>query len=598
MVCRSRGAFCCLLLSITVLSGCQRQSTDNSTAKSSAESESAADTHRPVEADATSSSGSANQLRFSDVTAQTGISFSYRNGEEAGHYSILESLGGGMAVLDLDRDGNDDLCIAGGGEFGEDQTILAHPTGLFRNRGEWAFADVSVLAEVSQAQYYSHGVARTDFDCDGFPDLLITGYGGLELFHNQGDGTFRRIDPEISGLTDRLWSSSAAWADLNADGFPDLYVAHYVDWSFQNDPFCKAAAPYDREICPPRSFAGLPDIMYLNRGDGSFAETSLGAGIVSDGKGLGVVAADLDQDGSIDLYVANDTVPNFLFANDGSASFTDRSLLSGTSLSDRGVPDGSMGVDVCDFNNDGLPDLWVVNYERETSALYQNAGSMVFRHVSQKTGINSAGGLYVGWGTCIHDFDLDGDEDLFVSNGHVIRYPTNASLKQLPLLFENDSGRRFRNVAATAGPWFQEHHMGRGAAAADFDNDGDVDLAISRTNAPATLLSNEASREGTWLQVQLSGTRSAREPVGAKLELSCGEVTICRFWKGGGSYGSTSSDRIFFGIPAPTETVSLTIRWPSGLVQTLSDIPTQQIIRVIEQSEHNRNGKKAPALPR
>lgn len=536
-----------------------------------------------IEAESDSST-TAGRLRFSDQTELSGIAFVYRNGEEAGHFSILESLGGGVAAMDLDRDGDDDLCFAGGGHFAADQRIEGNANGMFRNRGNWKFDDVSLVSGVSAARYYSHGIARTDYDDDGFPDFLVTGYGGVELLHNLGDGTFENVPAAVSGLQDSLWSSSAAWADLNNDGFPDLYVAHYVDWSFQNDPFCKAAAPNDREICPPRSFNGLPDILYMNTGDGGFREKPVGEGIAADGKGLGVVAADMNRDGSVDLYVANDTVPNFLFQNDGAADFSDVSLLSGTSLSDRGVPDGSMGVDVCDFNNDGMPDVWVANYERETSALYQNAGNMIFRHVSQRTGINAAGGLYVGWGTCIQDFDLDGDEDLFVSNGHVIRYPTNAPLMQQPLLFENLAGKRFRNAAVEAGPWFQEHHMGRGAAAADLDNDGDVDLAVSRTNAEATLLRNDSEPAGGWVQVELSGTISSREPVGARVELKSGSTTITRFVKGGGSYGSTNSTRVFFGVPAGDALPSLTIHWPGGFVQNISDVPLNRLIHVNELS--------------
>ena len=371
---------------------------------------------------------------FVDRTVGSEIAFEYRNGEEAGHFAILESLGGGLAAIDIDGDDRDDICIAGGGSFGPEKQILPRATGLFRSLGDWQWRDVSDVSGIGLNRYYSHGIARSDFDNDGFSDFAVTGYGGVDVYHNLGDGTFERLSDE-SGLVDPHWSSSAAWADLNGDHCPDLYLAHYVDWSWDNHPFCDGPKPGDREVCPPRSYTGLTDSVFFNDGDATFHDATSEAGLTAEGKGLGVVLCDLDVDGDNDIYVTNDTVPNFLYENDGHGVMQDKSLESGSSLSDRGVPDGSMGVDVCDFNHDGLPEVWVVNYERESSALYQNSGSMVFRHVSQRTGITAVGGLFVGWGTNCQDFDLDGDEDMFVSNGHVIRYPTNARLKQKPLLF-------------------------------------------------------------------------------------------------------------------------------------------------------------------
>ncbi|MFM7925563.1 MAG: FG-GAP repeat domain-containing protein, partial [Planctomycetaceae bacterium] len=411
--------------------------------------------------------------RFAERTPETGVSFTYRNGEEAGHFSILESLGGGVAVLDLDADGHDDLCAAGGGQF-DGKSILPLPTGLYRGRSNWKFQDVANLANVTDSAFYSHGIARTDYDLDGFSDFLVTGYGGLQLYRNCGDGTFQ-LQSAACGLDDRQWSSSAAWGDLNGDGCPDLYAAHYTNWSWENDPFCKGGPDNGREICPPRSYTGLTDVLYFSNGDGTFRNATTENPLTPEGKGLGVLIGDFDLDFDNDIYVTNDTVSNFLYENDGTGKLDDISLTSGSSLSSLGVPDGSMGIDACDFNSDGQPDIWVVNYERETNAMYQNSGSMVFRHVSQRIGLNAVGGAWVGWGTTCQDFDLDGDEDIFVSNGHVIRYPTNAPLNQLPLLLENQQGRRLINVAAAAGTgsWMDQPHMGRGAAAADLDHDGD-----------------------------------------------------------------------------------------------------------------------------
>lgn len=522
--------------------------------------------------------------RFVEMTRASGVDFTYRNGEEAGNFAILESLGGGLAVVDFDLDGLEDIYVAGGGEFGSDEQILGLPGGLFHNRGEWRFADETKPAYAEGGQYYSHGVARGDYDQDGFPDLLITGYGGVELLHNLGDGTFESTAVE-AGLTDDLWSSSAAWGDLNGDGHLDLYIAHYVDWSFSNHPLCLAGGPDKREVCPPKSFTGLPDTLYFSNGDGTFRDVSSAAGLNTDGKGLSVVIADLDLDGDLELYVTNDTVPNFLYRNDGEGTFTDRSLLSGTSLSDRAVPDGSMGVDLFDHNLDGLPDLWVVNYESESAALYENEGNLFFRHVSQPMGINAVGSLFVGWGTCCFDVERDGDEDMFVSNGHVIRHPVNAPLRQTPLLFRNNPGGAFVNVAPDAEGYMSEPHMGRGAAAADFDNDGDFDLAVSHTNEPIAILSNDTDPQGGWLSVELIGTISPRDAVGAVVRVVTPEGELVRHWKGGGSYASTNSRRLFFGMGDAEQIDAVEITWPSGVHQTVTSPQMNSLVQVVEHAD-------------
>jgi enediyne biosynthesis protein E4 len=522
----------------------------------------------------------ASPIRWRDRTSESGVEFVYRNGEEAGHFAILESLGGGVAALDYDGDGVDDLYFPGGGGFGEERVIVGLPGGLFRNAGSWRFTTVTSAAGLNEPRTYSHGAAAADFDNDGFVDLLITGYGGLQLWQNNGDGTFQERT-DLASLTDKLWSSSAGWGDVNGDGALDLYIAHYVDWSFENHPLCQGPKVGLREVCPPRTFSPLPDVLYLSNGDGTFRDATAEWGLSPEGKGLGVILADLDLDGDLDVYVANDTVENLLYENvDG--RLKDVSLLSGASLSERGVPDGSMGVDLFDYNRDGRPDLWVVNYERESCALYENSGQLMFRHVSQRTGITSAGGLFVSWGTCCFDADRDGDEDMFVSNGHVIRYPTNAPLRQHPLLFENLGGTRFRNVAATAGEYLATPHMGRGVVTADFDGDGRLDLVVSHVNEPAAVLSNETPPRGDWLAVDLIGTRSPRDAIGAVVVLTTDRERQVRQWRGGGSYASTSTRRLHFGLGEATAIEQVEIHWPSGEHQTIAPQTSNQVLRVIE----------------
>lgn len=520
-------------------------------------------------------------LRFSEVAELSGVSFTYRNGEESGYFAILESLGGGVALCDFDRDGRDDVCLPGGGQLTADQQLPGLPNGLFRNLGDWKFTDVSAATHVHESRYYTHAVCAGDYDSDGFPDLLFTGYGGLQLFRNLGDGTFEEL-AEAAELLDRSWSSSAAWGDLNGDGLLDLFVAHYVNWSFENNPLCPGTPPHPQEICPPRQFQGLPDVLYLNRGDGTFEDASTAWGLLPPSKGLGVVLADLDGDGDLDIYVTNDTVPNHLYENVNRTGLKDRSLISGTSLSDRGVPDGSMGVEVFDFNQDGLPDLWVVNYENESAALYQNDGRLMFRHVSQAAGVTAVGGMFVGWGTSCQDFDLDGDQDMFVANGHVIRFPINVPPRQSPLLFENLGRNRFRNAAPEAGDYLRSQHMARGAAAGDLDDDGDVDLVVVHTNDPVALLRNDAPAGSHWLKVRLIGTSSSRDAIGARVEVLSGGQRQVRQWTGGGSYASTHSAVLHFGLAGNSQVETLRVVWPSGLTEEYSDLPVNRLVRLVE----------------
>jgi len=542
--------------------------------------------------------------RFADIAQSSGVKFEYRDGQEAGNYAILESLGGGVALFDYDGDGALDVFLPGGGSFGPNHEILGRTASLFRNTGTSGdrprqFQEITTVAGVERAPYYSHGTAVGDYDGDGFRDLLVTGYGGLLLFHNQGDGSFAEM-AHAAGLTDTLWSSSAAWGDLNGDGVLDLFVAHYVNWSFENHPFCnRAHDPDHREVCPPKKFEGLPDILYFGLGDGTFRDASSEAGLLNvapraagqtaevsladSDKGLGVLLADVDLDGDLDIYVANDTVPKFLYRNRGNGIFDEVAWQSGAALSDMATADGSMGLDIGDFNLDGLPDLWVANYESESLALYRNEGDCQFLHVSRSTGVTAAGSLFVSFGTLFLDVDRDGDEDIFVTNGHVIRYPVNAPLKQLPLLFENLDGRRFINVAREAGPYLAAPHLGRGVAAGDIDNDGDIDLVLSPINEPVAVLANESPNDNHWLRIRLIGVTSQRDAVGAQVTLSTSSGKQTRQVKGGGSYLSQSDLCCFFGIPRDSKIEGLSVRWPSGSTQQVGGITVDRTIDVIER---------------
>ena len=510
----------------------------------------------------------AERATFEEVAEKAGVRFTYRNGAEAQHESILESLGGGVGMLDYDLDGKVDLLFPGGGYF-EGQEIKGHPPALFRNLGGWQFNEVSVAGGLAEADpFYSHGCSAGDFNNDGFPDFAITGYGRVHLWHNQGDGTWTEIH-ELAGIDSDSWSSSAAWGDLNGDGNLDLYLAHYVNWSFENHPYCNGPSPHEREICSPRVFEGLPDQVFYSQGDGTFRDASSQAGLRSDGKGLGVVLGDVDLDSDLDIYVANDTTDNFLYVNSGSGAFEESGVLSGVARDDTGTPNGSMGVDLCDYNNDGLPDLWCANYERESFALYRNVGEAQFLHVSQSSGITALGGLFVGFGTLFADIDRDGDEDVLISNGHVINFPKSAPLKQTPLLLMNDSGR-FQRASFSAESYFGSPHMGRGLALGDLDDDGDLDVAISHTNDPVAVLDNQTKHDGSAFRMRLIGQASNRDAVGARVILHTSGGDQLRQVKGGGSYLSQSDLRLDWGIPSRVTVRGATILWPGGRSQEIA----------------------------
>lgn len=553
---------------------------------------------------------------FEDVAAGSGIEFTHRNGEEAGLATILESLGGGVALIDYDGDGRLDVFVTGGGDFtGPDKkAITGHPCKLYKNLGGYKFRDVTAEAGLDKLEggtpwFYNHGAAVADYDNDGWPDLLVTGYGRLALFRNEPGGPGGRRFADVTrraGLTDTLWSTSAGWGDLDGDGFPDLYVCHYVNWSWENNPPCKDYRDQTKpDVCAPKRFDGLPDVLYRNNGDGTFTDVAAAAGLqvprAADdyaklthldpagrerlrraveqkdyGKGLGVLIADLDGDGRQDVYVGNDTSGNFLYLNRGGGRFEQVGLEAGAALDANGRPTGSMGIDAADYNGTGLLSVFVSNYENESHALYRNRGDGRFVHASLIAGITSLGLHYVGFGAGFLDYDLDGREDLFVSNGHVVHYPPPpAEVRQFPVLLRNTyrPGQkphevRFENVTAKGGPYFQARHMGRGAAFGDLDNRGRTDIVLNPTNEPVAVLRNRHETGHHWLGVRAVG-RPYRDAVGTRLELELpGGEKLVRVVKGGGSYMSSGDRRILFGLGGRDKIDRLTVRWPSGKTQT------------------------------
>lgn len=513
-------------------------------------------------------------IRFENVTSQLKVDFVPTNGEERKHFSILETIGVGIAWLDYDNDSQLDLFIPGGGSFDSRPSPTGKPGGLLQNQ-DGQFRNTSQAAGAQNAPYYSHAAIRGDYNNDGFCDMLVTGYGGMCLFCNMGDGTFEEVASHV-GLENPAWSTGAAWGDINGDGNLDLFVTNYVSWSFENHPACYLEK---QTVCSPIQFTAQPDIAFLSSGNGTFEATDMSA--VSSGKGLAVMAADYDRDGDIDFYVANDTTPNALLENN-SGELRDIALESGVAFGDAASSDGSMGIDVGDYNLDGQPDLWVANYEGQSFALYRGLDSLLFRHESASTRISAVGGLYVGFGTAFVDLDGDGDEDLLCTTGHVTDASPNSPLEQQPLLFENAAGKAFTNVASQAGPYMASKHVGRGLALADYDGDGAVDAAISHNNAPTAVLRNVSNRQGNWLALRLVGRSSNRDAIGASLTItSSDQPTQLRLVKSGSSYISSHEGRIFFGLGGK-QMVDVNVLWPAGERTLLENVQCNQTLLLIE----------------
>lgn len=503
----------------------------------------------------------ATQIRFVDRTIGSGAEAVCQNGGDAGFRTMLETLGGGVGIVDFDRDGMADFFVNGGGSISREKEICGAASFLYRNLGEWKFVSCIDQADVDTSQLYNHGCQFGDIDNDGFQDLVVTGYLGIQVFRNQGDGSFQRMTD--CGIQSDRWSTSAALADFDNDGCLDLYVANYLKWSFDNHTVTSAFHG-KIDVASPRGFESQQDFLFVSNQDWTFRSeaSSRGIEISSPGKGLGVVAADIDLDGDSDIYVANDVTDNLLFENDGTGHFTEIGNSKSVALGGDNIPNGSMGVGICDFDNDGLPDIGVANFESEPFALYRQvsrAGKRFFVFDSEKRRLAAGNQMYVGWGTLFLDLDGDFDQDLVTNNGNISYFPKSETpMRQPPAMFVN-LGSAFEKQKDAACQYFEQLHHGRGLAAADFDNDGDWDFLFGNCNENCALLENTTMNAGKMDRYLQIGIKGNRDGIGAtlfverELKTEAGRKFV-RSIVGGGSY--LSSGEAFELLPSSTDASS------------------------------------------
>jgi hypothetical protein len=527
-------------------------------------------------------------VTFTDVTTAARIAFTHRSGA-AGRKYLPETMGSGLVFFDADGDGRQDLFLVNGHDRPESRKGPAFQA-FYRNRGDGTFEDRTRAAGF-QVEIYGLGAAAADYDNDGDADLFINALGPDRLFRNRGDGTFEDVT-RAAGVGDPGFGSSATWLDYDHDGFVDLFVGNYVQWTAETDIYCTIDGA-TKSYCTPESYRGATNRLFRNRGDGTFEDATQRAGLLDPtGKSLGVVAFDFDDDGWTDLAVANDTQPNYLFRNRGDGAFEEIGKTAGIAYSEEGKARGAMGIDAADYDDSGRPSLVIGNFSNEMLALYHNEGRGLFIDDAAAAGIGQPSLLTLAFGCFFFDYDLDGRLDLFVANGHVENdisaVQPSVTYAEPPHLFRGLPGGRFEEATAAAGADLARPVVGRGAAYADYDGDGDLDIAYTANNGPAVLLRNDGGNANGWIRLRLAGTRANRDAIGARVRLVAGSRTLTRTVRAASSYASQSEMAITFGLgpragaagpgatgaaPAP---VDVEVRWPGGAVETFRGLAPER----------------------
>jgi hypothetical protein len=515
----------------------------------------------------------------------SGITWVHTNAMSPERY-LPETMGPGVAFLDYDNDGWMDVYLVNSGPSDFYKPSPPPKNALYRNNRNGTFTDVTDRAGVAGGTF-GMGVAVGDYDNDGYPDIFVTAYGRCILYHNNGDGTFTDVT-EKAGLAAPGWTTSAAWFDYDNDGRLDLFLCSFVEFGVAKNVFCGDNKLGRRYYCIPRIFKPTPSLLFHNNGDGTFTETSAGTDIQKAlGKALGVVATDINNDGRMDLFVANDTVQNFLFANRGQGRWEEIGLPSEVGFSASGQARSGMGVDAGDFDQDGWQDLFVANVDQEMYSLYRNSGDESFADVARVNEVAQATRLMSGWGLKFLDFDNDGNLDLFLANGHpddqIDHYAGQVKYKEPLLLFRSD-GSRLRDISKEAGPVFQKAFPARGLAVGDYDNDGRLDVLVGNNGEAPVLLKNNAGTENHWVGLRLQGRTCNRDAVGALVSWSVGGTRRSRLKTAGGSYLSSHDPREVLGLGAATRLDWLEIKWPapSGRVERLTEVPIDRYLTVVE----------------
>ena len=536
------------------------------------------------------SNGWTQPLVFKDVADIQLLNFVHDHGG-TGEYYYIESMGSGVCLFDYDNDGDLDAYFLQGASLPGGDKEITLENKLYRNEGK-IWIDVTEKAGVGD-QNYGIGCACADYDNDGDTDLYVTNYGPDVFYHNNGDGTFIDVTLKV-GIDNPHWATSAAFFDSDNDGWLDLYVTNYVDFSIENNPWCvgpvqvpKNGSLFIRSYCDPDYFEGVEDMFYHNDGQGNFSDWSVRSGInKARGKGLGVVPGDIDNDGDMDIYVANDKVMNLLFINDGLGHFTEKALFTGVGFNENGRAEAGMGVDFGDVNRDGWPDLFVTNFSGETNTLYLNEKNGFLVDATFRTGLGHPSIHLLGFGTKFVDLDLDGWLDIFVVNGHVIDniqlFNQDYQHAQQKQIFINQGNGIFLDKSESIGGDLLEPMVGRGAAFGDIDNDGDIDIAISNNNGKANLLLNEGKPKGHWIGFKLEGKTCNREAIGSKLKITTDSGFQVAWVNPAASYLSSNDLRVLFGLGSDEMVTSLEVQWPGFGKDLFKNLTSNSYYRIVQ----------------
>ncbi|MFZ0214000.1 MAG: CRTAC1 family protein [Candidatus Acidiferrales bacterium] len=525
-------------------------------------------------------------VKFVDVAQSAGIHFRHDNAASPEKY-LIETMGSGCGWIDYDQDGLLDLYLVNGAATRVYTPSHSLRSALYHNDGDGTFTDVTSQAGVAAEGLFGMGVAVGDYDNDGFPDLLVLGYGRCILYHNNGNGTFTDVTVRAGVQNPGRWASSAAWFDYDNDGHLDLVIANYIDWSPDRNFWCGDHGPGMRSYCHPDDYNGTPPTLFHNNGDGTFTDVSKQSGVgLKPGNGLGIVTFDYDYDGWQDIFIANDSMANFLFHNNRDGSFREVGYSAGVAVSADGLPEAGMGTDAADTTGDGRMDLVVTHLDSQLARLYKNMGDGTFDDATLRSQLGYTTFHMSGFGARIMDYDNDGACDIFMANGHVLdnieRYNAAVHYAEPKLMFRNLGHGVFDNVSDRLGADFVLPRVSRGAAVGDFDNDGDLDILVNNNGEAPQLLRNDGGNANHWIQIFLIGTKSNRDGVGARIKVVASDLILYDQRKGGMSYQSAQDPRLHFGLGHRIRVDSVEVLWPSGITTVLKNLKADQVIAIKE----------------